>query len=417
MSGGLTQLVAYGAQDIYLTGNPQITYFKNLYRRHSNFSMESIEQTFNGSVDFGKKVHVEVSRNADLIHTAFLQATIPDVTITETGTGGTDDWTVNWVAELGHFLIKEVSVEIGGSRIDKHFGVWLSIWSSLTLPSGKKTGYLSMIGDDIAAVSSTNPSVGVDVVQTLVGKTLYVPLQFWFCRNVTLALPLIALQYHNVKFSFEFAPLSELLKETLVSGAVPVYSNPSLGATSLYIDYIFLDTVERQKFAATPHEYLIEQLQNTGDESLTGTNNRVRLSYNHPCKELLWVVQDDNRTGTNFTDADDATGANPVAKAKLQINGHDRFVEREGTYFNKVQAYKHHTNIPGQGLNMYSFALNPEDHQPSGSINMSRIDNATLNLTLTANAVGGSNPVLRVYAVNYNVLRIKSGMGGLAYSN
>ena len=398
MGGGLMQLVAYGAQDIYLTGNPQITFFKVVYRRHTNFSMESIEQTFNGSPDFGKKVTVTVSRNGDLITKVYLQTDMPEI---DAGTSG-----FSWIAEVGHFLIKSVEVEIGGQRIDKHYGRWLSIWNDLTVDAGKADGYNNMIGNiDAMTLPTTSPD-------NKDGLRLYVPLQFWFCRNAGLALPLIALQYHEVKFNIEFAALADLAD----SGANNYTGTPSLANTSLYIDYIYLDTDERRRFAQTSHEYLIEQLQFTGDESLSGINNKVKLNFNHPVKELIWVVQSDETTGNNYTDAV-TSGSNPCVEGKLQLNGHDRFSPRQGRYFNLVQPYQHHSNVPASGINLYSFALKPEEHQPSGSANLSRIDNATLTLQITSAANGNTNTVVAVYAVNYNVLRIMSGMGGLAYSN
>ena len=402
MGGGLMQLVAYGAQDIYLTGNPQITFFKVVYRRHTNFSMESIEQTFNGSPDFGKKVTVTVSRNGDLITKVYLQTDLPDIAATASG--------FSWVEEVGHFLINSVEVEIGGQRIDKHYGRWMSIWSSLTLESGKTDGYNNMIGNT-STLHGNGSAAATNA--TLSGETLYIPLQFWFCRNAGLALPLIALQYHEVKFNIEFAPIADLLDATYNSYT----GTPSLENTSLYIDYIYLDTDERRRFAQTSHEYLIEQLQFTGDESLSGQNNKVKLNFNHPCKELIWVVQADETTGNNYTDAANGAGANPCASAKLQLNGHDRFSQRNGRYFNLVQPFQHHSNVPATGINLYSFALKPEEHQPSGSANLSRIDNATLQLNITSAANALSNKVVAIYAVNYNVLRIMSGMGGLAYSN
>ncbi len=259
---------------------------------------------------------------------------------------------------------------------------------------------------------------------SLTGTTVYVPLQFWFNRNPGLALPLIALQYHEVKFNLEFAAFADLKS----SGEPDALSTPTLGDTSLWVDYIYLDTDERRRFAQTSHEYLIEQLQFTGDESLSGTNNKIKLNFNHPVKELVWVIQDDNRTGNNYSDVDGSgtdgsaslqggAGNNPTATAKLQLNGHDRFAQRAGTYFNLVQPYQHHSNIPATGINVYSFGLKPEEHQPSGTANMSRIDNATLQLNITSAASTSFNPIVKVYAVNYNVLRIMSGMGGLAYSN
>ncbi len=389
MGGGLMQLVAYGAQDIYLTGNPQITFFKVVYRRHTNFSMEAIEQTFNGTPDFGKKVTVTVSRNGDLITKCYLQAELPALS------AGT------WNEEVGHFLVKSVEVEIGGQRIDKNYGTWLSIWASLTVPSGQQTGYNVMIGNVSELTSVDAPSA----------YQLDIPLQFWFCRHTGLALPLIALQYHEVKFAIEFESFANLTSDNATS------DDAHLQTASMYIDYIYLDTDERRRFAQISHEYLIEQLQFTGDESLSGSNNKVKLNFNHPVKELIWVVQNDNRTGNNFTDNDtSADGSNPTAAAKLQLNGHDRFSQRTGRYFNYVQPYQHHTNTPATGINVYSFALKPEEQQPSGSANMSRIDNATLQLTITPEAAD-SNPIVKVFATNYNVLRIMSGMGGLSYSN
>ena len=379
MGGGLMQLVAYGAQDIYLTGNPQITFFKVVYRRHTNFSVESIEQTFNGSPDFGKKVTVTVSRNGDLITNCYLQATLPAVVADGSG--------FSWSPEIGHALIKSVEVEIGGQRIDKQYSDWLSIWQQLTQESSAAGAYANMIGD-VDANSGTTTSA------TKAAYTVYVPLQFWFNRNPGLALPLISLQYHEVKFNIEFAALAD------VSTGV---STASLGDTSLFIDYVYLDTDERRRFAQTSHEYLIEQLQFTGDESITGTNNKVKLNFNHPVKCLVWAVKP--AAAANFV----YTG---ITSAKLQLNGHDRFAERAGSYFNWVQPYQCFGSSPADGINVYSFALKPAEHQPSGTANMSRIDNATLNITVTA-----TDAVVKVYAVNYNVLRIMSGMGGLAYSN
>jgi len=430
------QLVAYGAQDIYLTGSPQITYFKVVYRRHTNFAMESIEQVFNGSADFGKKVTCLVSRNGDLINRVYLQANLPEVSI---GSGS-----FKWVDDVGHHLVSEVDLEIGGQRIDRQSGDWMQIWTELTLAAGHKDGYRKMIGhinlcdSDLVNEQSLQCYNGEVKAET----TIYVPLQFWFCRNVGLSLPLIALQYHEVKINLTFRRASELY---VASDGADV-DTLSLPEASLWVDYIYLDTDERRRFAQVSHEYLIEQVQHTGDESVNGstesTSVALKLNFNHPVKELVWVVQHNdlasNNQWSNYSDISEdpsetcrnPTGSrNPVVTAKLQLNGHDRFATRNGEYFNLVQCYQHHTNIPeSAGINVYSFALNPEEHQPSGSCNFSRIDNATLQLTLAYYAADAAvegyssnlsnvQAKVRVYAVNYNVLRIMSGMGGLAYSN
>ena len=451
------QLVAYGAQDIYLTGNPQITFFKVIYRRHTNFSMESIEQTFNGAADFGRKVTCTISRNGDLIHRVYLRAELPDVTVPASASSTTRNgfrWT-NW---MGHALIKTVEIEIGGQKIDKHYSEWLHIWNELTQTAGHALGYANMVGNTPDLTTrKTASNTGSQVVK---GKYLYIPLQFWFCRNPGLALPLIALQYHEVKINLELREAADLYwaGTSADSGATwttarSTVSTPSLASASLFVDYIYLDTDERRRFAQISHEYLIEQLQYTGDESTSQVTNKFKLTFNHPVKELVWVVQPDDYTTDdllntvqtkqwfNFTDANESssaletaagaaggaaallqaavygTGENPVVKAKLQLNGHDRFSERDGRYFNLVQPYQHHENIPAKGINVYSFALKPEEHQPSGTCNMSRIDNATLNLELTSDSVSGRSCKVKVFAVNYNVLRIMSGMGGLNFAN
>jgi len=183
------QLVAYGAQDIYLTGNPQITFFKVIYRRHTNFSMESIEQVFNGQSDWGKKVTCTISRNGDLIHRTYLRVELPSVTVpAQSGSTITGFRWLNWV---GHIMIRNVELEIGGQRIDKHYGDWLHIWNELTQTAGHQLGYANLVGNIPQLVTpvfnQTPSSINVN------GQILYIPMEFWFCRNPGLALPLIAL--------------------------------------------------------------------------------------------------------------------------------------------------------------------------------------------------------------------------------
>ena len=424
MGGGLLQLVAYGAQDVYLTGNPQITFFKVVYRRHTNFALESIQQTFNGSVGYGQRVTATISRNGDLISRAYLVIKTPDTKL---------------VPYFGLKVIKHAEVEIGGQRIDKHYADWMYIWNELSMPVAKKQGYYNMVGGK-----------GGD----LADLSLYVPLEFWFCRNIGLALPLIGLQYHEVKINIQFEEGNFVVQKD-ASAATNL-------SASLWVDYIYLDTDERRKFAQSSHEYLIEQLQFTGRESAT---NKIKLNFNHPVKELIWVVHDsvlvaedwfNYTTNVNVTtatslvkqaiddkasdDGDDGNNqvydfpystyvtsmgpgaqTNPVKQAKLILNGNDRFYSRDGRYFNLVQPYQHHENIPNNaGINVYSFALKPEEHQPSGSLNMSRIDTAVLDLQYEDSYKAlnnNSEKQVSIFAVNYNVLRILSGMGGIAYSN
>jgi len=577
MGGGLMQLVAYGAQDVYLTGNPQITFWKVTYRRYTNFAIESIEQTFNGQADFGRRVQCTISRNGDLAYRTYLQVTLPEINqlmgLGNFSTGGTGVY-ARWLDFPGEQLIAQVEVEIGGQRIDRQYGDWMHIWNQLTMTSEQQRCYFKMIGNTTQLTFITDPSFSdVDGPcdslaprqvcaprNALPETTLYVPLQFWFCTNPGLALPLIALQYHEVKINLDIRPIDECLwaVTTLNCNSGPDYTssqtqysvgrpvpatiayNQSLVAASLYVDYVFLDTDERRRMAQNPHEYLITQLQFTGDESVGSSSNKIKLNFNHPVKELIWVVQPDQNVDYcssltcdallfkvlgaqpfNYTDAIDALpnavhafggpaaiaqdsrafidarglfddagaldyqpastfpdftgywhgpsnpyneanlgggpvpnppnapvdfigatsshldnsgvsdagtfvltetsldmhcwGQNPVVTAKLQLNGQDRFSEREGSYFSWVQPYQAHTRCPDEGINVYSFALRPEEHQPSGTCNFSRIDNATLQLVLSNATVEGTKTAkVRVYATNYNVLRIMSGMGGLS---
>ncbi len=601
MGGGLMQLVAYGAQDVYLTGNPQITFWKVTYRRYTNFAIESIEQTFNGQADFGRRVTCTISRNGDLAYRTYLQITLPEINqymgnSTSLALGAQSVY-ARWLDYPGEQIIAQVEVEIGGQRIDRQYGDWMHIWNQLTMTSEQERAYFKMVGNTTQLTFITDPSFAdidgpCDSLaprqvcaprNALPETTLYIPLQFWFNTNPGLALPLIALQYHEVKINLDLRPIDECLWAVTTLSCNTNGSNPntqlnigstvaatiaynqSMVAASLYVDYVFLDTDERRRFAQNPHEYLISQLQFTGDESVGSSSNKIKLNFNHPVKELIWVVQPDQNVDYcssllcdallfkvlgaqpfNYTDAIDALpnavhafggpnevtagnfidarglfedagaedawtpsnftgywngpndpynetnfggpnvpinpnltgnalqsalsgigagntnavtgnyapgnngqnvvhtnhnsnssvsdagtfvlsetsldmhcwGQNPVVVAKLQLNGQDRFSEREGSYFSWVQPFQCHTRNPDEGINVYSFALRPEEHQPSGTCNFSRIDNATLQLVLSNATVEGTKTAkVRVYATNYNVLRIMSGMGGLAYSN
>lgn len=562
------QLVAYGAQDVYLTGNPQITFFKVVYRRHTNFSMETIEHSLNGNPDFGRRASVTITRNGDLITKIYLMVKLDAVTPSEGSKFA-------WVRRVGHALIHSVEVEIGGSRIDKQYGTWLDIWYELARHAGDgERGFLKMIGD-VPELTTYN---GLSKPE----YTLYIPLKFWFNRHVGLALPLIALQYHEVRLHFEFARQEDVVVANKhFKGSGDLTKCIRMKDALILVDYIYLDSEERRRFAQVGHEYLIEQLQFTGEEAVPTSTGKYKLDFNHPTKELIWAMKNGNyctgkafpcythlddwtlaiddcackilqesvalldadvteddgygnpiiistgescpdggtweafEPGTNGAttengkitvvnacqdktlwvntnslavggysltdkifgtinvDADcnitctnvsstltvrdlsipvelmedcryapaiddpcvnqhfnfgvliDGSGV-PVEFALLQLNGHDRFDRREGPYFNYVQPDQHHTNTPADGICVYSFAIHPEQHQPSGTANLSRIDNTQLNIWFRDSTAATGLPSLNffndsnklyIYAFSYNVLRIMSGMGGLAYSN
>jgi len=420
MAGGLMQLVAYGAQDVYLTGNPEVTFYQAKYKRHTNFAMENIEQTVNGTAANSGRVSVTVARNGDLVGDMYLEL---ESAIATTATAEAGD--CNWVAERA---VSSVELSIGGQRIDKHYQKWWRLYSELYLDEAKKATWGKM-------TTAADTGVGTGAV--------YLPLIFFFNRNPGLYLPLIALQYHEVRIDIDLASDFDTF---LNKNVLKVWAN-----------YVYLDTEERRRFAQKGHEYLIEQVQHTGTDTVDpATTKQVRLSYNHPVKELVWcfsntaaksslwnftaknlvteVALESNQTANGLdancfvpisnlgtpmystelsTEAFTEENAGQLETFKLVLNGQDRFKEQKGKYFNQVQSYNHHSGCPAPGVYSYSFALKPEEHQPTGTCNFSRIDNAQVAVKMAA----GTALSMHMFATNYNVLRIQSGMGGLAFSN
>ena len=577
MGGGLLQLVAYGAQDAYITGNPHITFWKVMYKRHTNFAMEAMRVNFTGSPAYGQRSVVVINRNADLMFRTYLEVTLPDTRAAATGAAQDVLWTAGGRRRLGYLLIQQVEIEIGGQIMDRHYGEWMYLWESLTSQYDQSVRLDQMLGAAVEGTFST--PAGCNGRPTV----LYIPLSFWFCRNPGLALPLIALQYHEVRLNFIFRQATDLVQNITTGGGNftggvvgAAAALPRFKDAAVYVDYIYLDTDERRRFAQQSHEYLIDQLQYGLQQSVTSQTVRLDLTLNHPVKELVWVYQDARKLDCSQLSALGTSNTQPFAyddianRCRLQLNGQDRFDERYGDYFWKVQPYQHHSGgafephaytqpvgqtspgdmwvsftasavanagttlgtititggatyarlagltlqvvsavnssgvvviPPGTGIqfssdtaatllgnslaagagaaatlyavydannastdpvtggslgfqqtnpeavgvlagqansvgytqsvnpiNVYSFALAPEEHQPSGSCNFSRIDTTTLvfdsivgmdGRSLAAGSFPSKNyPYLfRMYAVNYNIFRVMSGMGGLAYSN
>jgi hypothetical protein len=365
--------------------------------------------------------------------------TYVEVTLPATDASAALKWTGGAQRRLGYLLLKQIEVESGGQIIDRHYGEWLYLWETLTANFDTSVKLDNMVGGpyDSFDTSATSCQGRPDV--------LYVPLQFWFNRNPGLALPLIALQYHEVRFNITLEDTINLVEAAGSSGAqlaTAAAALPALKDMALYIDYVYLDVEERRRFAQASHEYLIEQLQYSGQQTITTSSGRIDLTLNHPVKELIWVFQDARKVDCSLPDGTSLftrpfTYDDIVNRARLQLNGQDRFDERYGDYFWKVQPYQHHTggafnrvvnttntlpiSLPNP-INMYSFAISPEEHQPSGTCNFSRIDTATLVYDSKIGSAGTfpskAYPYnFRMYAVNYNIFRIMSGMGGLAYSN
>ena len=541
MGGGLMQLVAYGAQDVYLTGNPQITFFKVVYRRHTNFSTELIKQTFDGQAGPGKTIDLTIARNGDLVNKIYMEVVNKP----------TSNSTMILPHNLGHAMIDFAELEIGGQVIDKIYGHWMEVWARLTQPNESKN--VGVITSNLSGFSTHNPQESIytkfnaetigstqeitqqaaaqstmqsntdeyvtpglidfnccatsgsmvgliptfggfetatkfqqmacaggmcnhsgfngDNIQgrsgsgTSIPHYFSVPIPFWFCKNAGLALPLIALQYHEVKLKLKF--------KTETTGC-PDFD--TMGTTlSMWADYIYLDTSERRRFAQGSHEYLIEQLQrfdqsvattSFGGSKTSGIDSKgdaiLDLNFNHPVKELIFTSDFDTKNDLEHCGYLPSIFSNHHTTVSLKLNGHDRFSSnRHINYFTRNQIWEHHTgpgnlydgaeglhlghakighstalkgslivsnpsasgtyrplgqDLRGDQIGVYSFALKPEEHQPSGTCNFSRIDSAKLHLNYLVSTDSQTLDVV-VYAVNYNVLRIMSGMGGLAYSN
>lgn len=535
MAGGLMQLVAYGAQDIYLTGNPEITFFKIVYRRHTNFSMEVIEQPFIGNIGFGNRVTATITRDADLAYKMYVRITLPQINPGQSSFA--------WVRRVGHAIVKRVEVDLGGTVMDRQYGTWLDIWYELTRKGDHERGYNIMIGD-VPELTTYNSDTKPEYI-------LYVPLQFWFNRNVGLSIPLIAMQYSEMNIHFTFEEFNELI----VTDSNFDTTGIALTDATILVDYIYLDTEERRRFAQVGHEYLVEQVQFNQEQLVPFLTYRYQLDFNHPVKELIWAMKNgnytsgkqflyysnadvwdvndaackiieksisigsnptdiaggtwrlipantistigtfnlnnqseqnvylnptslsigsygitnkirsdivvtangtiqcnnivttltirdlsipiDRMTDTRFNASDpivkqftnyglliDGTG-NPVSTTLIQMNGHDRLDRRRGTFYNKVVPDMHHTNTPKDGINVYSFALFPEEHQPSGSANLTRVDQTDINIefadptntsiNLPNITIDDPDSILYIFGPNYNIMRVYSGLTGLAY--
>jgi hypothetical protein len=411
--GGLLQLVARGKQDIFLTGNPQMTWFKMVYRRHTNFAIESMPMYFDGDPDFGKRITCLIPRRGDLLGQVFLEVTLPALTLSS------DRSAASYVNAIGHALIQEISIEIGEQEIDKQTGEWMEIWSNLTTTEELKFGFYDMIGklDGYIPPSLYGP------------LKLYIPLRFWFCKNPGLYLPLLALQYHPIRINITLRPLQQLFySRELIANCNTTTVNPvKITNMQLWGDYVYLDVDERRRFVSNAHEYLIEQIQYTPTIGIPATNASIpaRVEFNHPIREFIFVLQRNVMQSfhewfnySSLAISETGRRTDLLASALLQLDGQDRFDERDAGYFRLVQPWQRHTVIPNEDfIYLYSFALRPEDLQPTGSMNASRMDNIVWQITTNQTTVPARGDcTIRVYATNHNVFRVVDGFGGLLFT-
>ena len=403
MGGALLELVAVGKQDTHIIGNPQISFFKSIYHRHTNFSIESVPQYFLEQPDFGKKTTCIIARKGDLLSQIILEIDLPELSEG-----------ISWINAIGNQIIKSIDLTIGGVVITKLSGKYLDIYSELNLSNDKLNGYYQMVGKHISYNNYTQSG----------SKKLFIPLPFWFCKEISNALPLVAMQYSEVKIHIEFRKFSECWYSGTAMTTIPEIKN--ITKAILYCDYIYLDSYERKKFATNDNlEYLIEQVQVNDGNSILQSQTELthNLYFNHPIKELIWVYQANDVSLTNdwgnysITLDDDSiaqTQVEPIEGSQIKLNGHDRFEKRSGHYFRLVQPFQRHTTITNNFIYVYSFSLSPELHQPSGTCNFSKIDISSLFVEYNKNVLTGE---LVIYGHNYNILKIKNGMTGLLYSS
>lgn len=428
--GGLLDLVAKGAQDVYLTSKPEMTFFKKKHKRYTNFTKITTNLNFEGNIDFGTKNICKIKRDGDLLGRVYLKMKFP--AISEDDIDTTDDKTdlyIRWSESPGYSIIENISIKIGGQEIDKQDGIYMQIWSDITDDQEVK---LCLLG---------NKTYMIQPLKNQPSTTVYAPLKFWFCESFSQHLPLISLQYHEIEIEVElksFHSMYQILRK--VGPKAYDYTNYKLKSkklidVNLTCNYFLLDVEERKKFAQNNHEYLIHQVQKI-KHTVQG-NTSIPLTFNHPTKELLWVMQLDsiknknelfNFSGQGLYDEDNLPvnlkynmylRPHLLSEAKIKLNNIDRTDWQDNVFYYFVQNYDSHKNCAEHFAYLYSFAINPTDiNQPSGSLNFSRIDNAELQLRVNESIVNGNNQsTIYVYAINYNVLRIQSGMGGLAYSN
>ena len=416
LGGGLLQIVTTGRQDIYLSGNPQTTFFKQVYRRYTNFSVESCRIDFDGAADFGKILAATIPRKGDLLNTLVIEVSLPMLP-----QSSSTEIDTSWVNGIGHAMLEYVSLEIGGKEIDRQYGEFLHIISELQVDASKRVGYDNMVGFQESYRQDSQPGP----------LKLYIPLRFWFCNNVGLSLPLIALQAHPVRIIVKLRPLRMLFyRDSLaLSPNQPLAGSSQLPTqlTSFVMwgDYIHLDTDERRRFVSSKHEYLIEQVQQQSETAVgQGSSNvNIHLDFNNPIKELIWIVRQDRMINTNeiFNYSNrmlverDVILDDQISDCVIKLDGYDRFETRDASYFRLVQPWQRHTCIPRDYIYLYSFSLVPEASQPMGSLNASRLDTIILSCTMNPTTNRRSCAVT-VYAINYNVFRIAAGLGGVLFT-
>jgi len=417
-TGAVLQLSFVGIQDKFLTGNPQITHFKSVIKRHTNFSMETIEHQYTGKLSSDNKIKFPLQRVGDLISRIYLKISLPALQTTP-GDGGTY---ISWANSIGYMLIEYIDIQIGDKVIDRRYGEWMNIWSELSTNASKRDTLNTMVGKHDVYTSATQCG-SLDVT---------IPIQFWFCNNLGLSLPIIALQRQNIDIIVKLRKFKNLwttnntdreAANTLLHNNSYINNNiVDYDDATLLVDYIFLDCEERKYFAQNKHYYLLEQVQQA-DQLLQTNNvdNVIELSFNHPVKEIVWVINttEAKEKGelTNYSSSTYSITTNPsapIVNAVLKFEGTERFPTRNEDYFRITVPYSFHTRVSDNYIYAYSFSEFPEKLQPSGTANFSRIDTSTLQLKMIESP---KESTISVYALGYNIYRIMGGISGILFAS
>jgi hypothetical protein len=430
MAGGLVQLLAWGSQNIKLNGNPSITFFKKVRKAHSNFSMESIRVNLSrtdANIYTNTIFKAKLERHGDLVQQVYFVFELPDILPNNKG--------FRWIENLGEAIIDNYYITVGGSLIDRQYGEYLHLMNMLTLENAKREIYNKMIGNIEELVYPDKEKPYPTTSPAIRSRKIYVPLQFWFNKDSGTSLPLICLQYSESEITIELRPLFNMYK--LFNRAPSTNAMDEMMDKFIYnenarylisdtvmdikayleVNYYFVDNKEREFIAFNSHEYLIEQTFRIDRYNLAA-NNMFELVLQNPVKEFIWVFKrNDLNLRNNWFDFTD-DGAHILKSAKVIFNGIDRIDEKDAFYFNYIQPYQHHTSNMKDGIYVYSFSISPEDMtQPSGSCNMSRINRVQVMMNLINPIISTYKYDMTMYIVNYNFLKISSGLAGVVFSN
>lgn len=427
-SGAQCQVACLGAQDVYLVSPSEITFFKTTYARHTNFAMTELEMPFNNTAGFGKqKFSCKISRSGDLLYGMYVSVNLPRIQYPGAPAFPLYDPTgvvpsyCYWVNAIGHAMLEEVDCNIGAHEFDAQYSEFLEMWECLAAPSDRLMSEMTgRYASDVACAQAS-----------LKDQHLYVPMRFWFNRFTEQALPLVSLYWHDVELVFSTRARSQLFfgvgaaYADAIGGAPTMTVPQDVSGMLMLCNLIYLDRPERAAFANSKSEYIIDQTQFLGAEAVSVTSSTVNHSirYNHPVQEIIWAIRTTAATASNdwfnFQGALSTAGALPVQlpsdpfrSAQILINNHDRTIDHPAMYYRQVQPYQSHARLPApdRWVYCYCFGLKPEELLHTGSVNMSRMDNANLRITYNQ-ALTGITPAvdgnLFIFARNKNVMKAR----------